>query len=243
MLSAPGELARRPAPARRRRLARAAHAADGDPGEHRAARARAAAAARPSAPRCCASARGQLEDLTVLVGDLVDLARPGRARGRRRPRTCASTSWSARPWSARGATRPRWRSRSPPSRVRGRQPRAARARGRQPAGQRGEVEPAGRAGRGDGRRRRGDRPRPRPRHRGGRPAARLRPLLPRARRRAGCRAPGSGWRSSSTSPTRTAAPSSPRPAPGGGTLSAPDAAGSPNRLLARFQQAVRFGRA
>ena len=76
--------------------------------------------------------------------------------------------------------------------------RPARPRGRQPARQRGQVEPAGRHGRGRAARRRADRPRPRPRHRAGGPPARLRPLLPRrrgarARRlgpRAGDRPPG-----------------------------------------------------
>ena len=43
------------------------------------------------------SARGQLDDLTVLVGDLVDLARARASARPSRPRTCASTT------SSRGA--------------------------------------------------------------------------------------------------------------------------------------------
>ena len=62
-----------------------------------------------------------------------------------------------------------------------RRPDGARARGREPARQRGEVEPARRRDRGHRPRGRGDRARPRLRDRRGRPAARVRPLLPCAR--------------------------------------------------------------
>ena len=60
-------------------------------------------------------------------------------------------------------------------------PRLARARDRQPARQRGQVEPAGRRGRGLGRGRRRHRARPRARDRRRGSAVRLRPLLPLAR--------------------------------------------------------------
>ncbi len=58
-------------------------------------------------------------------------------------------------------------------------PGDARARDHEPARQRGEVEPAGRTRLGRAPRRRADRPGSRPGYRRGRPAARLRPLLPR----------------------------------------------------------------
>ena len=68
----------------------------------------------PDRTAILASVRGQLEDLTILVGDLVDLARPG-GRPSSSPRTCASTRWCRTPWSARAATRPRPTSPSRPS--------------------------------------------------------------------------------------------------------------------------------
>ena len=46
----------------------------------------------------------QLEELTELVGDLVDLARDEEP-ARRSPRMCASTCWSPPRWSARAAIR------------------------------------------------------------------------------------------------------------------------------------------
>ena len=202
----------RAAPARRRRLARAAHAAHLAAHEPRGAGPR-----RPARPRATASALrddlvAQLEELTALVGDLVELARdeePERAGGRGR--------------AARPARRRRGRARAParagrdasrpqlePALVAGRA-RAAGPRGREPARQRRQVEPAGRRGRRAAARRRADRARPRPGHPGRTTArtsstASTAPTPPAAGR-----APGSGWRSCARWPRATAGRSPRRP--------------------------------
>ena len=90
----------------------------------------------------------------------------------------------------------------------------------EPARQRPEVEPTRRHDRRRRRRRRlGHRPRPRARLRGGRPPARLRPLLPLSGRTRHARARGSGSRSCARSPTPTAAPSRRRTRPTAGRSS------------------------
>ena len=104
------------ASARRRRFARAAHAADEPAHEHRGARERAGAAARR------ARAAPQRRDRTARRDDdahrRADGARARRAARRPSPRRFGSTSSLRTPSSARGATvrqstsRPIWRSRS-----------------------------------------------------------------------------------------------------------------------------------
>ena len=86
----------------------------------------------------------QLEELSALVGDLVELARDDEPE-RRRPRTCASTSWSRPRSSAPAGTRPRSASTTElePALVQACPARLDRAVA-QPARQRGQVEPAGR---------------------------------------------------------------------------------------------------
>ena len=168
----------------------------------------------------------QLEELTLLVSDLVDLARDeepcdgardGRARrARRRGRRARA--------AARAGCRVRGGARADARRGR---PRPPGPRGGEPARQRREAR---RRARGGGAARRGaDRARPRAGHRRGRPAVRVRPLLPLDRRRAAARAPGSGSRSCGRPPRRTAAPCAPGPCPGGGaelTLALPRSATS-----------------
>ena len=72
----------------------------------------------PAAERAAvlASVRGQLQDLTILVGDLVDLARPGEAANEP-PEDLRFDDSSATPCSAPAATRPRPTSSSPRSRA------------------------------------------------------------------------------------------------------------------------------
>ena len=146
----------------------------------------------------------QLEELTALVADLVELARGDEPAAERRGR------------AARHARRRRRRARAAPraraslrdgarAHARQRRPGAPRPRGREPARQRGQVEPAGRRRRGARRAAARCRARPRPGDRRGRPAARLRPLLPRAARRAACPARASASRSCARSRRRTAA--------------------------------------
>ena len=123
------------------------------------------------------------------MADVIELARddePG-ARSVR----CAWTRWSrgrrpgARRWTRDGDSAPTW-SRD----ARGRRARAPGPRGQQPARQRREVEPR-RPGPVEVAVAHGEvsRARPRPGHPRGRPAPRLRPLLPRADARG---RPGSG---------------------------------------------------
>ena len=120
------------APARRRRRARAAHPADLDAHQPGAARRRQPAGRAdrcptPTAPRSSTTSSAQVEELSTLVGDLVELARddaplvvhepveltdvveraleraraPGGRRRVRRHRSCRGRSWVTRPrWSA-----------------------------------------------------------------------------------------------------------------------------------------------
>ena len=170
----------RPAPAGRRRLPRAAHAADQPAHQHRGA-ARASASCRPSE-------REQM--LRDVVGAARGAERPGRRAWSsspptppRRLETTAPCGWTSS--RRRRSPRPRRLAADVPLRPSSSRPPwtaspAPRARHRQPAGQRREVEPAG-APRSTCAWPRGDRgARPRARHRRRRPAARVRPLLPRA---------------------------------------------------------------
>ena len=178
MLAALEESTRAQQPARRRRVARAAHAADEPAHEHRGARAATARCRPASASGCSRDVVEQLGEMTTLIVR-ADRARARRASISASPRTCASTSSPPRPSSGRGATGPgvEFKTDLEESLVL-RRAGDARPGGRQPARQRGQVEPARRRGRDRRARRRGHRPRPRPRDRRGGPAVRLRPLLP-----------------------------------------------------------------
>ncbi len=145
----------------------------------------------------------QSEELSALVGDLIELAR-GDQPHRGRPRTCGSTGSSRSRSRARGATRRGidFEAQLEPGDRRGR-PRAARARGQQPARQRRPPLAAGRHRRGDASiadgvrvRDHGDGRRP------GGPAPRVRPLLPRRQR---ARQPGQRPRARDRPPGRRAA--------------------------------------
>ena len=198
------ESARAAAPARRRRLARAAHAGDEPAHEHRGARAgRRAAAGRARAPdrRRRRAARGALR-----ADQRPDRARPRGRAHRARARTSASTSSSPRRSSARACTRPqaRFEAELEPTLVSG-VPVAAGPRRQQPARQRGQVRRHRRADRGPPARRRARGPRPRSRDRRRRPAPRLRPLLPRRALARAARAAASASRSSVRSPSCTRA--------------------------------------
>ena len=122
--------AARAAPARRRRLARAAHAAHEPAHEHRGARRGRRAPAARTASGCSRDVVAQLDELTVLVTDLVDLARGDEpaavARGR-----------AARPAGRRGG-----RARAAP---RARQALRDRARAVPRRGRAGAPRPGGHA--------------------------------------------------------------------------------------------------
>ena len=186
----------RPAPARGRRLARAAHAgdlaADQHGGHARGRRARggraARAAARHGGPvRGAQRARGRPHRAGARRrGRPADRGRgPRRARGRGGGAGAAPRAGRPLPDRAR-AVRDRRRA------------RPARPRGQQRPRQRGRVQPARRRGRGRAARRRARGPRPRSGGAGGGAGAALRPLLPRHAAagagglgpRAGHRAPG-----------------------------------------------------
>ncbi len=149
-------------------------------------------------------ARTSSKSMTTLVGELVELARGEELDVVPREFRLDEVVQSVVDRAARRAPDLSFRTQLEPS-VDRRGTGARRAGGLEPARQRPQVEPVRR----DGRRRRprrarrGARPRSRDRRRG--PAARLQPLLPLGRRREGCRAPVSGSRSSSRSPTPTAA--------------------------------------
>ena len=121
--------------------------------------------------------RGQIEELSALVGDLVELARDEPtthvvARGR--PRRGGRAGGDARTPS-----RPRRPLRRRPRPVAGRRRRQRpRAGGHQPPRQRRQVEPRRRDRHRAAGRRRARRRRRGPRHRRGRPPARLRAVLP-----------------------------------------------------------------
>ena len=143
MLEALERVPARAAPARRRRLARAAHAAHLAAHEPRGAGSR--RPARRGRPRraCARDLVAQLEELTALVGDLVELARDEEPRRRPSRGACGSTSSWPRRSSARSGTRPAcaFEAELEPALVAGVR-RAARPRGGEPARQRGQVEPA-----------------------------------------------------------------------------------------------------
>ena len=198
MLDTLERLGRGPAPARGRRLARAAHAGD-EPAHER----RGAAGAATTA----ASARGGLlEDVREQTEELSGADhRRDRARARRgaavaAPRTSGSTSSSPTP-PARVARRhpdARFERDLEPSVVEG-LPDRLDARDRQPARQRRQVRPAGRRVEVTVARRRGRGPRPRPGRR--RPTRRSSSTASTAATaRAARRAPASAWRSCARSP-------------------------------------------
>ena len=159
----------------------------------------------------------QLEELTLLVSDLVELAREDEPAAEREALRLDELVAAAVQRAARHAPGRAVRDRAG-ARRRRRRARPAGPRRRQPARQRGQVQRAGRHGRGDaaaGGRAGGARPRAGHRRRGS--AVRLRPLLPRPLRpraaglRAGARdrAPGGrGARRHAWPPParRTAAP-------------------------------------
>ena len=106
----------RAAAARRRRLARAAHAADEPAHEHRGARAASGRFRRSERERLLGDVVEQLGEMTTLIAELIELAR-ARAARRASPRTSGSTCSPPTPSSARGGTGPRSPSR-PTSRSR-----------------------------------------------------------------------------------------------------------------------------
>ena len=190
------------APARRRRLARAAHAGHQPAHEHRdPAEATAAELPEPSAGALLDDVEEQIEELATLVDDLIELARGDEPRRGRRGE-CASTS-SSRGVDARAPARAaRASTAEPGAGDRRRRARAPRPRRQQPARQRRQARAGGRASRSA---LRGGELSVRDHGPGiaaGGAAARLRPLLPRRRRRAGGRAPGSASRSCDRSPGR-----------------------------------------
>ena len=153
----------------------------------------------------------QLEELTALVGDLVELARDDepeapQAEDVRLDQLVAAAVQRARRHAPARHVRDRAR-----AGARAGRPGAAGPRGREPARQRREVEPAGRRRRRAPARRRADRARPRPGHPRGRARAGLRSLLPRRRRARAAGLRASGWRSCARSPRATAGRSRPRP--------------------------------
>ena len=164
--------------------------------------------------RVIAAAQAQLHELTVLVGDLVDLSkteieeieiedvRLDLAAGRGdRARTTARTWVSLR---ARRRALPGARRACAPG-----------SRDLKPARQRVQMEPAaaGRTGRSARARRPPGSARPRAGYRRRGPAPRVRPLLPLAPRRVGVPARGSGWRSSGRRPRPAAARCTPPTTP------------------------------
>ena len=206
MLAALERVRARAAPTRRRRLARAAHAAHEPADEHRGA------ARDETLPR------GERERL-LARRDRADRGadrphhRPGRARARDEPDAPSAedvrldrSSRGGRARAAAPARRDLRDRRSSRALVRGVPDRLDRAIANLLDNAASGARPAARS-----RSRSADgevtRARPRPRDRRRRPAARLRPLLPRAARRAACPARGSASRSSGRSPRRTAAAS------------------------------------
>ena len=182
--------------------------------------------ARPDLPverrqRVLGAAVRGIEELSTLVGDLIQAARDGRSVDAREPLALDELVAAAVERARHRASGLRFESRLEPlPACRG--PLAAGARGRQRPRQRDQVEPARQHRRHPARRGTADSARPRARHRRGRPAARLRPLLPGRRRLAPCPARGSGSRSSSRPSTTTAAasPSPTRTAEGRSSRSA-----------------------
>ena len=185
MLARARGLEPRAAAARRRRLARAAHAAHEPADEHRGARARERAARRRRASSCSRDVVEQIDEMTALIGELIELAREAR------PDAVVEPARDVRLDLVAADAIERTRRNRPGDRVRdrpGRVDRLRRARRRssarsptcsttRPSGARpaGTVEVAVRQGE-----RLGARPRPGDRRRG--PAVRVRPLLPLAHR-------------------------------------------------------------
>ena len=130
----------------------------------------------------------ELDELTALVADVVELARGTKATGEPDDVRLDAIVGDVVQRTRRRATRPQLRRRARADADRGRAG-ARGPRGHQPARQRAQVEPARRQRRGAAGRRRAQRARPRGRLLAGGPAPCLRSLLPRA---AGARAPGSG---------------------------------------------------
>ena len=152
----------------------------------------------------------ELDELTALVGDVVELARGAAPDGSVddvRLDEVVRAAVRARAGAASGgATRLRA---EPRADDRARAGRPDRPGGVEPGGQRPQVEPGGSGGRGGAEGRRAERPRPRPGLPGRGPAVRVRPLLPRAATHAGSPARASAWRSCARRRRRAAA--SPRP--------------------------------
>ena len=122
--------------------------------------------------------RAQIEELTTLIGDLVELAREEPMAHVVEPVDLAEVVDRAVARVRRRAPGHRLRRRGRPV-VGRRGGLGPRARGDQPARQRREVEPARRRRHRPHRRRRAHRRRRGPGHLGRRPAARVRPVLPR----------------------------------------------------------------
>ena len=217
MLGALEESQRAAAPARRRRVARAAHAADEPAHEHRGARAAPSELPPGERERLLADVVEQLGEMTTLVADLIELARGEQHAPS--PRTCASTARRRGAVERARRNRPGVAFETELERVaRARRARALDRAVAQPARQRGQVEPARRrveVSVRDGEVTVRDHG---PGIADGGPAVRLRPLLPRAPRRAGCPARGSASRSCARSRRPTAGPSS-RSAPRAAGLS------------------------
>ena len=203
MLEALAGLPARAAPARRRRLARAAHAAHQPAHQHRGA-----GAGRPLPPedreRLLADVLAQLDELTVLVTDLVDLARGDEHASVAEDVRLDMLVGEAVERARRHALDRRFETTSSPASSgacrRGSTGRSATCSTTRPSGARPEAGSSCASPDGEV-----QRARPRARHLGGRPAVRLRPLLPRPRR---ARPAGLGpraWRSCVRSPRRTAA--------------------------------------
>ena len=152
------------------------------------------------------------DDRTV-IGELVELAREARRTPQRAARTSVSTSLAAEVVerdAAQTARHVEFVSELEPSRAARRPERRSLGRSPNLLDNAAKWSPPGGQGGGDGRAM--DEligARPRPGHRRRRPAVRVRPLLPRARPRAGFRVRASGSRSSSRwrSARRRAAPS------------------------------------
>ena len=148
----------------------------------------------------------ELDELTALVGDVVELARGSKPAGVlddvRVDRIVAALV-SARAGARRRPTS-RFRAELEPTLVRG-EPRPRQPRRLQPARQRDQVEPAGRRRRDQPARRHAHRPRPRPRA-SATPTCRTSSSASTApTARAACPAPASAWRSCARPPRRTAA--------------------------------------
>ena len=179
------------APTRRRRVARAAHAARQPAHEHRGARWAARSCPPDERQKLLADVIGQVEELSALVGDLVEIDRDAAGRDRGRP-----------------SRRARRGERSPARRVR--TPKVAFRAELEESVVRGAPAQLDRAvsnlldnaakwsdlGRRPRLGHRGDGARPRPGDRRGGPPPRLRPLLPRHERPQPARLRASGSRSS-----------------------------------------------